>query len=85
MPVRIVFECSGCGEKADGIRPMESRFISVTGRSYGFGSRQWVDSPDDLLPIGWVAADTVTGCTYCRACWDSIIAEPVRVQEVTDA
>lgn len=76
MSVLVVFECSGCGEKADGIKPLRKEFVSVSGRSYGLGSARWSVGVDDVVPDGWIAFDPYTHITYCPTCWASIENKP---------
>ena len=72
MPIKVIFECSGCWNKtAEGVDYVKSRFHGISGKGYGFG--QWVvDDIADLAPEGWVAFDPHTQCTYCPDCWESI-------------
>ena len=74
MSVKVLFECDGCEAKTEGTDWLHSRFISVSGRSYGIGSRH-TDKAADVAPEGWVAFDPYTGATYCPDCWASIIKE----------
>lgn len=74
MSVTLLFSCSGCNAKAEGTGPMRKQFVSLSGRPYGFGSARWMESPDDLAPEGWVAADPYTYMTYCPECWAGIEA-----------
>lgn len=69
MSVMVTFECGDC-DRAVTVRA-ESRFVSLTGRDHGFGSRV-PDSIPSLAPEGWVAFDPFTGCCYCPECWDHI-------------
>jgi len=66
MSITVNFECSGCWDKSPGTKPLGRKFVSITGRSYGFGSYQY-DTIDDVIPEGWISYDIV-GCTYCPKC-----------------
>ena len=70
MSVHVVFKCDGCDARTDPVR-VDSRFVSLSGRSWGFGSWQ-PERIDGLAPEGWVAWDPYTGCCYCPECWKSI-------------
>ena len=69
--VTVNFECGGCFAKAVGTRFLERKFVSITGKSYGFGHYEY-NKPQDVAPQGWVAFDKYTGCCYCPECWESI-------------
>jgi len=75
VSVTLVFACCGCPAKAKGVGPLRKEFVSVSGRSCGFGSARWMNTPDDLAPEGWIAADPYTHVTYCPKCWAEINAE----------
>jgi len=72
MSVRVLFECNGCDAKAEGTAPLRKRFVSVSGRDHGFGAARWENTPDDVAPVGWIAADPYTYVTYCPECWSGI-------------
>lgn len=77
MSVVVWFKCNGCDAAAEGTSRLRKEFVSVSGRSYGFGSARWTNTPDDVVPEGWVAADPCTYCCYCPACWQQINRERV--------
>jgi len=72
MSVTARFECNGCGAVAEGTERLRKEFVSLSGRDHGFGSARWANTPDDIAPEGWVAADPHTYCCYCPACWAQI-------------
>ena len=72
--VTVEFQCSGCDAKAPGTKPIGARFVSITGRSYGFGSVV-IDQVSDVVPDGWVWPDPITRVTYCEECWRGIVGE----------
>ena len=72
MTVNVQFSCGGCDAKAEGTAPLRRQFVSFSGRSYGFGTVQPVNTIDDVTPEGWVAYDPYTYCCYCPACWAEI-------------
>ena len=72
MSVTIRFECNGCDAASDPV-PVASEFVSVSGRSHGFG-RRVVQTVAEVTPEGWVGHDPYTGMTYCPECWASIVA-----------
>lgn len=74
MSIRVVFECNSCDAKAEATGRLRKEFVSLFGRSYGFGLAQWANTPDDVSPEGWVAADPYTYMTYCPKCWAAILA-----------
>ena len=78
MSVRVMFECDGCDAKAEGTAPLRKRFVSVSGRDHGFGTARWENTPDDVAPEGWVAADPYTYVTYCPKCWHEIESGTVK-------
>lgn len=73
MPVLVRFECSGCDAKAEGTERLHMEFVSLSGKSHGFGRAVPANSPADVAPPGWVAFDPYTFCTYCPTCWASIL------------
>jgi hypothetical protein len=75
MTIRLTFVCDGCHKEAPGTGFIEKHFVSVSGRSYGFGSYRYVKSPADLAPEGWMPFDPYTQCCYCPECWASIEGE----------
>lgn len=82
MTVKVLFECGGCFVKAEGTTWLERRFVSISGRSHGFGHYEYT-KPQDVAPEGWVAFDPYTGCCYCPDCWSEIangVAEAVGAQ-----
>ena len=74
MSVTIHYRCDGCFAEADGTEPLSKQFISVSGRSYGFGSWHYVNNPVIVAPDGWVAFDPHTQCCYCPKCWEEIVS-----------
>ena len=72
MAVKVVFECDGCHASADGTDFICKRFVSVTGRSYGIGSVQYINTVEDVKPPGWWAYDPATYLCYCPDCRKSI-------------
>lgn len=68
MTVEVVFECDGCRTKTKGTSFLLRRFMSLTGKSHGFGSYTY-DTPQDVAPEGWIAFDPYTGACYCPNCW----------------
>lgn len=74
MSIRVIFNCDGCEATAEGTARLRKEFVSLSGRGYGFGSARWSNTPDDVAPRGWVAADPYTYATYCPTCWASIEA-----------
>ena len=70
MTIKTIFECGGCFKKEEGKIP-QSRFVSLSGKSWGFGSYHQ-DSFSDVAPEGWIAFDPYTQCTYCPECWGEI-------------
>ena len=73
MTLKIIFPCSGCDAKSEGTGTIRGRFVSITGRDYGFGSMQQDKSIESVAPESWVVFDPYTGCTYCPSCWQSIV------------
>jgi hypothetical protein len=71
MPTRLHLRCDGCDAETHS-DPIRKRFLSVSGRSYGFGSWQMPDIDAAVLPTGWVWSDPYIGCTYCPKCWAEI-------------
>jgi len=65
MTIKVTFECNGCDAKTDPVI-LNHEFVSITGKSHGFGSRQF-ERAQDLAPDGWCVADII-GCTYCPDC-----------------
>lgn len=74
MSVKVVFECSGCQAKAEGTAPLRKRFMSFSGNDYGIGTVRFVNTVEELAPLGWIAFDPYTMATYCPACWSIIEA-----------
>ena len=72
--IKILFECGGCDAKAEGW--LKREFVSISGRSWGFGSYRETKA-QEAAPEGWVAFDPYTGCTYCPECWESIENGPL--------
>ena len=72
--ITVNFECGGCLQKAQGTTWLSRRFVSISGKSYGFGHYEY-DTPQDVAPEGWVAFDPYTGCCYCPTCWAEIETE----------
>lgn len=70
MTTILHLKCDGCDAEARSER-LRKRFLSVSGRSHGFGSWE-APSIDDAVPAGWVWSDPYTGCTYCPECWAGI-------------
>lgn len=69
--IKVTFQCDGCD--ASESECLEREFVSLTGRPWGFGSYR-EKSVREVTPKGWIAFDRYTGCTYCPACWEEIIA-----------
>lgn len=69
--ITVQFECGECFAKVQGITWLSRRFVSITGKSWGFGHYEY-DTPQDVVPEGWIAFDPYTGCCYCPACWGEI-------------
>jgi hypothetical protein len=76
MTVTVHYACDGCSATAEGTERLRAEFRSVSGRSYGFGSVQPVNSPQSVAPEGWVVFDPWTFATYCPTCWKSILEVP---------
>lgn len=76
MSVHLSFECDGCEATVERLGPIRKEFTSVSGRSWGFGSWRYEQTPDDFAPEGWVASDPYTACCYCPKCWDGIMSSP---------
>jgi hypothetical protein len=80
VTVNITYSCGGCSAKATAPEQViRSEFVSLSGQSHGFGRQ--VHEPvkvASLAPEGWVVFDPYTGCTYCPACWVSIISATER-------
>ena len=74
MSVKVLFECGGCCAKAEGVEPLKREFVSLSGKSYGFG-RYVNTNPEDVTPVGWIAFDPYTGCCYCPKCWKIIMED----------
>lgn len=72
MSVTLVFACDGCDAKTEGTKRLRKEFVSISGRNYGIGAPRWQESPEDVAPEGWIAADPYTYCTYCPKCWTEI-------------
>ena len=70
--ITLTFNCGGCNAVEKGTSWLKREFVSVNGKSHGFGSFQMVNTPQDLAPEGWIAFDPVTSCTYCPECWAEI-------------
>lgn len=69
MGTSVQFVCDGCEAKAEA--RLRSEFVSVSGRSYGFG-RRVEDKASEVAPEGWIPFDPYTGCCYCPKCWQGI-------------
>ena len=70
MTTRLHLKCDGCFTETHSER-IKKKFVSVSGRSHGFGS--WhTPKIDDIVPDGWVWSDPYTSCTYCPKCWEEI-------------
>ena len=74
MSISVTFNCDGCKATAAGTKPLRSKFISITGRSHGFGSYKNATA-DEVAPEGWLAYDPYTRCCYCPDCTDEINKE----------
>lgn len=83
MPIKVIFECGGCGAKAEGTDRLRREFRSISGRSWGFGRVVPANTVDDVVPDGWVAYDPWTYCTYCPACYAEVVGDTD--QETTDS
>ena len=68
MSVTVQFECDGCSTKASGTKPIRKEFVSVSGRSYGFGSARYMDTVAEVAPEGWWPFDPYTYLCYCPEC-----------------
>ena len=68
MSVTVHYECDGCFKKAEGTERLRMEFVSVTGRSYGFGSPQPMNTPTSVAPLGWWVFDPATYLCYCPKC-----------------
>ena len=73
MGVKLQLSCGGCDATAT-TEPLRKRFVSSSGKSYGFGTYR-LDDPELLEPEGWVMFDPFTAETYCPDCWKSIEAD----------
>ena len=85
--IEVKFSCSGCDAEAWGTAPLTESFVSITGRSYGFGSYRPDNTVRDVTPDGWVAYDPYTNVCYCQECWKQIedgVAEDVAALEADD-
>ena len=72
MPVTVKFSCNGCFTEADGTTFLRRRFITASGKRWGWGKYK-TDSVEDVVPEGWVAFDSI-GASYCPECWAEIEA-----------
>ena len=72
MSITVNFRCDGCFATTEGTRCLKRKFVSVLGKSHGFGSYEY-DTPQDVAPKGWIAFDSFTGCCYCPECWNEIV------------
>lgn len=70
MSTRLHLRCDGCFKEVEG-GYLRKRFVSVGGRSYGFGSWETPDI-DSAVPAGWVWSAPYTSCTYYPECWKEI-------------
>ena len=73
MSVRLLLSCGGCRATITTDR-LRKRFVSFSGRSYGFGTYQ-LDDPEALTPDGWMMFDPYTQLTYCPECWAGLLAD----------
>jgi hypothetical protein len=65
MSVKVTYECDGCENVSDPVM-LESKFVALSGKSYGLGSRV-CERAKDKAPAGWIAYDLI-GCCYCPDC-----------------
>lgn len=73
IEVVLKYQCGGCLKNETVTSHLSSHFVSLSGRSYGFGSRQNDKADAEILaPEGWVAFDPYTGSCYCPECWKGI-------------
>jgi hypothetical protein len=72
MTVMLRLTCGGCPATVE-VGPLHKRFHGTHG-DWGFGTGV-VDPVEDLAPEGWVMFDPYTYCTYCPACWQSIVED----------
>lgn len=75
MSVTVHYLCDGCHVEAEGTEPIRKQFVSVSGRSYGFGSYRYVNTVVDVAPEGWWAFDPYTQLCYCPECRRKIEVE----------
>ena len=68
MTVTVHYTCDGCFAEAEGTAPIRKEFRSITGRTCGIGSYQYVNTVADVAPDGWWAFDPYTQCCYCPMC-----------------
>jgi hypothetical protein len=73
MTTRLHLRCDGCDAETH-TKPIRKRFVSVRGRSHGFGSWQLPSVDDVVTELGWIWSDPYTSCTYCPTCWAGIEA-----------
>lgn len=70
MSTRLHLKCDGCDAETT-TAPIRRRFVSLTGKSYGFGQWHEPDLDAAVEPTGWTWSDVI-GCTYCPTCRASI-------------
>jgi len=75
MGIYLKLICDGCGVVVESEKRLESRFVSLSGRSHGLG-RRVVNEIGPIVPGGWESHDPLTGCTYCPECWAGITEGP---------
>jgi hypothetical protein len=75
MGVTVLFRCGGCEASAAGTTSLRKEFVSVSGRSWGFGRAVMTNTVEDVTPEGWTAFDPYTYCTYCPKCTREIWPE----------
>jgi len=71
MSTRLHLKCDGCDAETHTER-INKKFVSVSGKSYGFGAYVQPDIEATVAPTGWIWSDPYTSCTYCPKCWAEI-------------
>lgn len=73
MGIKVVFECCGC-DRVETVNHPGYSFVSITGKSYGFGSHQG-PGIKEVAPNGWTHCDPATALCYCPDCVRDIFGE----------
>jgi hypothetical protein len=68
VSVTVKFTCDGCLAEAEGTAPIRKAFRSISGRSYGIGSAQYINTVAEVAPDGWWPFDPYTYLCYCPEC-----------------